>query len=197
MNAMIKIYGDAIGALIDALHDDPFYQAITLDSVKDEERRQMLAHYFRYSMQEARRFGKLVFADDAKLGAALWLLPTSAADSLDARKNKNAFLLRKLGARGLENYRRIVDFMSPLAAKVVATNAWYLSIIGIAPQAQGQGVGARLLAQTLREADSIGARCYLETFEPRNVSFYQRLGFSAVASHLEPVTNSTYVIMQR
>jgi predicted N-acetyltransferase YhbS len=67
----------------------------------------------------------------------------------------------------------------------------------VTPSAQGRGIGARLIEPTLAEADAAGALCYLETFDDRNPRFYQRLGFSAVGSHEEPVTSSPYTIMIR
>jgi hypothetical protein len=50
---------------------------------------------------------------------------------------------------------------------------------------------------TLDDADDAGVECYLETFDRRNPGFYQRLGFSAVGSHAEPVTGATYTLMRR
>jgi GNAT superfamily N-acetyltransferase len=67
----------------------------------------------------------------------------------------------------------------------------------VAPSAQGRGIGKRLIEPTLAEADDAGVDCYLETFDRRNPAFYQRLGFSAIASHAEPVTDATYTIMLR
>jgi ribosomal protein S18 acetylase RimI-like enzyme len=80
---------------------------------------------------------------------------------------------------------------------VVAESAWYLSIVAVAPSAQGQGIGGRLIESTLAEADGSDVQCYLETFDPRNFGFYRRLGFSAVGSHAEPVTGATYTITRR
>ncbi len=71
------------------------------------------------------------------------------------------------------------------------------SIVGVTPSAQGQGIGKRLIEPTLAEADDAGVDCYLETFDRRNPDFYQRLGFSAVGSHAEPVIGATYTIMLR
>ena len=65
------------------------------------------------------------------------------------------------------------------------------------PSAQGRGIGACLIEPTLAEADEAGATCYLETFDSRTPRFYQRLGFSAVGSHVGPVTASAYMIMSR
>jgi GNAT superfamily N-acetyltransferase len=97
----------------------------------------------------------------------------------------------------VENYHRIVRYMAPLAARVIPRGAWYLSIIGILPSAQGRGLGATLLTETLAEASHAHKPCYLETFTPRNLNFYERLGFLRVANDLEPTTNKEYVVMQR
>lgn len=110
---------------------------------------------------------------------------------------KSEYLAAVIGHRGCETYHRIVRFMAPLAAQVIPRGSWYLSIVGILPSAQGQGLGGTLLAGTLAEADQIHATCYLETFTPRNLGFYERLGFRSVAQHLEPTTKREYVVMQR
>jgi GNAT superfamily N-acetyltransferase len=82
-------------------------------------------------------------------------------------------------------------------ATPIVTGAWYLSIVGVSPLAQGQGLGQRLLAPTLAEADAAGAPCYLETFSSRNVAFYERLGFRTERTFLEPTTGSEYALMIR
>ena len=91
----------------------------------------------------------------------------------------------------------MVRYMAPLAARVVPHDAWYLSIIGVLPSAQGQGIGATLLADTLAEASDAHACCYLETFTPRNPGFYERMGFRRVAEHVEATTDKAYVVMRR
>ena len=80
---------------------------------------------------------------------------------------------------------------------MIDESAWYLSIVGVAPSAQSRGIGARLIEPALAEPDEAGVLRYLETFDSRNPRFYERLGFSAVASRLEPVTSSAYTIMKR
>ena len=75
-------------------------------------------------------------------------------------KAKAAFLTEVMGADGAENYHEIIDFMRPRAAALIDASAWYLSIVGVAPSAQGRGIGARLLERTLAEADEAGVNCY-------------------------------------
>jgi GNAT superfamily N-acetyltransferase len=189
---------DTLKALVDALRFDPFYVAISQSFGDDEvRRREALAGYFDYSMNEGECRGRLVVWPDPSVGAAVWLLPGAGSVSGADSGAKATFLTEVLGTQGAENYHRIIDFMRPRASAVIDASAWYLSIVGVAPSAQGQGVGARLIEATLAEADEAGARCYLETFDSRNPRFYQRLGFSAVESHVEPVTASAYTIMTR
>jgi GNAT superfamily N-acetyltransferase len=187
-----------VAALVDSLRNDPFYLTITREFADNEARRcQVLAHYFDYSMSEGTRKGRLVVWPDPAIGAAVWLLPAQISVHDAETKAKDEFLAAALGVAGRDAYRRIIDFMRPRAAAAIAETAWYLSIVGVAPSAQGQGIGKRLIEPTLAEADEAGVHCYLETFDRRNPIFYQRLGFSAVGSHAEPVTGSTYTIMLR
>lgn len=185
-------------ALADALIVDPFYLAISVDFENElPARKAVLAAYFAYSLAEARRTGRCETPEDRELGAAAWLLPRTAQVDAQESAAKHAFLARTLGPRGHDNYHRIVGFMGPHASAAVPAQAWYLSILGISPAMQGRGLGARLLAPTLAEADAAGVPCYLETFTPPSVPFYERMGFQRGPRHLEPVTNSVYEIMCR
>ena len=188
----------ATPALAEALIVDPFYRAITDDFADDESaRKQVLERYLHCSLAEASRTGRCVLAPDPRLGAAAWLLPRSAEVEAEESVAKANFLRACLPPRGYDNYRRIVSFMAPLAKEIVAPGSWYLSIVGVSPAAQGQGIGRQLLQPTLHEADERGVACYLETFTPRNIRFYERLGFQQVATHLEPTTGSEYAILLR
>ncbi len=114
-----------------------------------------------------------------------------------AAQNKRVFLETTLDAEGCTNYYRIVNFMKAKAASVVDGAGWYLSIVAVDPAAQGQGLGRKLLEPTIAEADRVFATCYLETFTPRNLSFYERLGFAAAARFAEPTTGADYAVMVR
>jgi ribosomal protein S18 acetylase RimI-like enzyme len=54
---------------------------------------------------------------------------------------------------------------------------WYLPLIGVDPARQGQHLGDRLMAHALARCDADGLPAYLESSNPRNISFYQRHGF--------------------
>jgi len=54
---------------------------------------------------------------------------------------------------------------------------YYVYALGVRPEFQGQGLGARLMQPLLTLADARQVPVYLESANPRNLSFYQRLGF--------------------
>jgi ribosomal protein S18 acetylase RimI-like enzyme len=184
--------------LISALGQDPFYLAMTEDFAADSSMRDsVLGRYFEYSIVEGRRLGRCVVAADGHSGAAVWLLPMDESARKEASAAKKTFLAAHLGPRGMRHYDAIISFMLAHAKTAVGESAWYLSIIGVDPKAQGQGLGAQLLNPTLNEADALATTCYLETFNPRALGFYERLGFQQVASYVEPTIASKYWIMHR
>ena len=57
---------------------------------------------------------------------------------------------------------------------------WYLPLIAADPSWIGQGLGTLLMEHALRRCDEGGVAAYLESSNPRNISFYQRHGFKIV-----------------
>jgi ribosomal protein S18 acetylase RimI-like enzyme len=74
---------------------------------------------------------------------------------------------------------------------------WYLPLIGVDPSRQPQRLGVTLLRAMLARIDVEGLPCYLETFQPTNVPFYQRSGFQIVAEEREPSSGLLYWVFKR
>jgi predicted GNAT family N-acyltransferase len=53
----------------------------------------------------------------------------------------------------------------------------YVPYIGVAPAAQGAGLGTALLGRTVERADAAALPTYLEATSERNAALYARLGF--------------------
>jgi len=188
----------ASNAAVAALESDPFYRCITVEFATDiARRRAALRAYLDYSSAEGMRSGRVVHLEEAHVGVAIWLLPQIPEIQERERAHKHAFLREVLGERGSANYHRMLDYMSGHARTVIGSDAWYLSIVAVAPEEQRRGFGARLLAPTLAEADAAGAACYLETFGRRSRGFYERLGFLTRAEFTEPTTQAQYAVMTR
>ncbi|MER7706006.1 GNAT family N-acetyltransferase [Kitasatospora sp. NPDC097605] len=58
---------------------------------------------------------------------------------------------------------------------------WFLNTVGVAPEAQGRGLGAAVLAPGIEAAARAGYPAFLETSAESNVAFYRRLGFEVTA----------------
>ncbi|HKU13003.1 MAG TPA: GNAT family N-acetyltransferase [Steroidobacteraceae bacterium] len=57
---------------------------------------------------------------------------------------------------------------------------YYLPFVGVEPLQQGRGLGALLLQPILHRCDDERLPAYLESTNPRNIPFYERLGFKRV-----------------
>jgi GNAT superfamily N-acetyltransferase len=183
-------------SLATALGDDPFYRSLVVDCQNDAGKRlAVLARYFEQSLREGQDIGRIRQVGDD--GCAVWITSCDTKRVRAARENKLAALRRILAPVGFANYRAMVANMERQLPPLIAESAWYLSIMGVAPARQGQGLGGRLLAHTLAEADSHGVMCYLETFNPRSVPFYARLGFAVEGAAVEPLTRAGYQVMVR
>ncbi len=191
-------YPPAARILASALVEDPFYAAISSDLEKrSEDRLDCLSSYFEYSLREGEQIGLSVVPRPEIYGAAIWNMPQPEEIQQRADALKMVALGGVLGERGFAAYTAILEFMHPRVGLVVPPAAWYLSILGVDPARQGHGLGAVMLAPTLALADRAGVATYLETFSPRNIRFYERLGFSTRAVHHEPVSAADYWIMVR
>jgi len=194
----MRTFSKTTPALVASLIGDPFYQAITVDCGVDiEPRLSVLSRYFEYALQEADRTGRCTVPEDPALGAAAWLLPRTPEVEVAEASAKAAYLAGLLGPKGWDNYRRIIEFMSHRSELVVPLDAWYLTIVGVHPAAQGRGIGAQLVRPTLAEATQAGAYAFLETFTQRSLVFYERIGFVRAAEFVEPTTKAQYVVMLR
>jgi ribosomal protein S18 acetylase RimI-like enzyme len=194
----LRLIDPACASMVAALAGDPFYRCISSEfGTDDARRRAALTQYFNYSIRQGARIGRVVHLDEAEIGVAVWVLPQSGEVQEREKSRKARFLRKALGGHGYLSYEQIVGYMSARAGTVLGSDAWYLSIVAVAPRAQGQGLGARLLAPTLAEAAAARAVCYLETFNPRSLRFYERLGFATQAEFDEPRTRARYAIMTR
>ena len=185
-------------SLAAALIGDPFYRAVTVACGDDEAARlAMLEEYFALALAEGWQAGRVDLADAAGNGAAIWTTDTPAARRQAAYAQREAALRVLLGEQGFAHFTAIVANMEHALASHDLSAAWYLSIAGIAPDAQGRGLGASVLAPGLAAVDAAGAACFLETYNERSLPFYARLGFVSVGRYAEAVTGCDYWLMLR
>jgi ribosomal protein S18 acetylase RimI-like enzyme len=103
--------------------------------------------------------------------AALWLPPGVEPD----HAAMGALMEESLRPDIAEDLGSIVKSM---AEHHPSQPHWYLPLIAADPNCVGQGLGALLMKYSLRRCDEEGIPAYLESSNPRNISFYERLGFN-------------------
>ena len=108
-------------------------------------------------------------------GAAMWTPPDR--DVLDVACIE-ALLALMDGILGDEALPRLSELARSGAYRPTEPH-FYLGVLGIDPACQGKGLGAALVAPVLDACDQGGFVAHLESSNPRNLGFYERLGFVA------------------
>ena len=108
-------------------------------------------------------------------GAALWLPPgvTFDADAV------GALMLRTVDEK---QHADLFTIFNQMPEYHPHEPHWYLAAIGIDPSRQNQGQGAALIQHALRTCDRNHESAYLESSNPRNISFYRKHGFEVLAT---------------
>jgi GNAT superfamily N-acetyltransferase len=192
------VYPALAKALHLALKADGFYQKMeaSVDGDGHAKREAMLV-YMDYSIVEGREFGECYIPSKQHYGVSVWSKPLSSEIQAERSCRKRSVIETHMGQASYQAYDAMCTFMAEQSAPLVASDAWYLSIVGILPEFQGQGLGPGLIESVLSQSDKLGVATYLETFTPRNMTFYQRLGYTTLASFTEPTCGSEYWLMQR
>jgi len=162
-------------------------------------RRDALRGFMRAPVRDSQAEGNCWVATDgtAMLGVAAWQAPGRYPWSMGRNLRALRALLSVL-RHAPGSIRDLIEFGSTIDAHFPDTPLWYLQVIGVSPEAQGLGVGTRLLEPALGLADREQVPCYLETSNPEAVPFYLRAGFQIGRQGVELMPGGpTYWLMTR
>lgn len=161
--------------LADAFYEDPVARFVYPD---DEGRVAWLTAAFEVQARLGLIYGR-VYATDDYGGVAVWLTPSSGRLSLWSFIRAGGLrLLLRSSVDVLNRVRRLPGTAQKLHRQCVSQRHWYLLLLAVKPERQGQGIGTRLLQPVLKTADGDSVPCYLETANERTIAFYERHGFS-------------------
>jgi ribosomal protein S18 acetylase RimI-like enzyme len=152
-------------ALARSFDDDP---VAVFSQPRASSRRRQLAFFYRGRLETVLR-EEMVFCDDERRGAAMWM----PHDRFQPPLREQVRLIR------------IVSRNTPWALVGFARMEkhhphephYYLGTLGVSPEAQGQGLGSALLTPMLERCDREGVSAYLESSKKSNIAFYGRHGF--------------------
>lgn len=165
--------GQVAGVLGAAFADDPLLVWLLAD-VEVTERAERGVAWWRFMITHLPRGSEVHVTGDGS-AAACWHPP--GAESLPAAvvADFRAMVAELTGERA----PLVLASLGRIARRAPREPHWHLAAVGVDPDHQGRGVGAGLLAAMLDRCDRRQIPAYLESSNPRNVGFYERLGFRA------------------
>lgn len=172
--------GDVAGLLATAFFELP--QAKWLVSNEDERFRPMRNH-FGLGIEYALRHGHIDIRSDMR-AVAVWI---HAPDGYLPEPEPD--YARRLKEGTGPYYEMLEAFDSTLTAHhPPGVGHHYLMCVGVLPEFHGLGYGTQLLNLNHRRLDEMHMAAYLEAATPRNVTHYQRHGYSSCGTYSLPMS---------
>jgi GNAT superfamily N-acetyltransferase len=165
-------------ALAAAFEDDPVFGWLIPGAAR---RRARLTRFFALELRHlVIPSGSAWTTADARTGAALSLPPGKWRMPVAVTIGHGPGFTRVFGHR----VGHALAIITRMEQKHLREPHHYFPYIGVAPAAQGRGLGTTLMAPTLERCDADRLPAYLEATSERNAALYARLGFE----HIEELT---------
>jgi ribosomal protein S18 acetylase RimI-like enzyme len=161
--------------LSEAFRNDPVISWVVRDDERREVARDDFSTGFVSEQFEHGRRTQVAERHGEAQAVALWTDPPGAQPSLSLGGVRALWGARTL--TGVRRFPRLVRLISATEGRYPNFPHFYLAAIGATDRARGSGIGGALLRATLAECDATGVPAYLESSNPRNLSFYWRHGF--------------------
>ena len=173
----------AARVLARAFQSDPLL-AYTLPEVA--ERAERAPGHFGLVLEYGLAFGRVLTTSGEPQGVAVWLPPGEAIVTPERAQEGGLDRLSEiLGTEAADRFSSVLGALDPFHDSDVPREHWYVSVLGVDPSAQGLGIGRALLKPVMDDARASGLPCYLETANPANVGFYERMGFRVLRDFVE------------
>ena len=174
---------------------DPFARHAIPDAQGREER---LAHLYRPLMAATLRYGHVEVTSKSFTGLAGWLPPgNEIVGTIQQIRCGGLGVPFRVPWGILRRYLDYGSYANALHRKLVSEPHWYLAVLAVGPEHQGQEQGSELLRAGLLRVDAESRPCYLETQNPRNIALYERHGFEVVEQTRVPSTPIDHWCMLR
>jgi ribosomal protein S18 acetylase RimI-like enzyme len=153
-----------------AFDDDPF---VNWAVAQDKRRARRVYDFMELAYTTCARHNEIYTADGTP-GAAYWAPPGKHHLGLLQQVRLIPAMVRSVTARRMPTVSRGFNAVEKLHPN---EPHWYLSVLGVDPEKQGQGIGTALMRPVLEMCDRDGTPAYLESSKEKNVPLYERNGF--------------------
>lgn len=170
-----------------AFYRDPLWLSLLPD---DTERavavRQSFRSFAPWFIRKQQAYG----VGEPLAGVAVWSRPNAAGAGIAGLINVH--LLTLLTSPLILRFRRVIPIFAQfdvMQRRYATEPHYYLSTIGVVPEAQGQGLASLLIKPFLAQADAQAISAYTETMTPSNVPLYEHYGFRCMERFDVPQTD--------
>lgn len=170
----VKAAGEMLGR---AFVDDPFFTYMDPDA---ETRGSRVRWYLEANTRACVLLGSAYVTAATMAGVALWVPQGREFDEEIMHESGLSARAQVFGPDTEARYGILGRAFGEAHQQIAPEPHHYLTILGVDPEHQGQGIGGALLRPFLAEADRDGIMCYVETTRERNVPFYERHGFVVI-----------------
>ena len=170
-----------------AFAHDPFYKFLAGHA---PERNQRMRDGWTGVLRHASNGLSHTYTTDDHAGVAVWHPPAySGAGFIDSLRLLPSATRMAGGIGRLRDVSRAVAALEQHRRLHVPGPHFYLSVLGVEPDRQGEGIGTSLMQPALDLARDASLPAYLETATGRNVLLYERAGFTVVEELMIPGTD--------
>jgi len=182
INSLIRLQKDQVKPasemLARAFDDDEFFRRLVPDP---EKRQAKAAHLFALTLKLGIRYGEAYTTSPNLEGITVWMPPQSVNITLWRAIRCGVIpLVFRVGPRLLKKMNSADAHAERVRKRLAPKRYWYLALLGVDPDHQGEGHASTLMKPMLERIDGEGLPVYLETEGEKNVSMYQHLGFKAI-----------------
>lgn len=164
------------GVLADAFFDDP----INVHLVPDEARRDAaLRRGMGHVLRQTYLPNGGAWTTEELDGAALWGKPSDPKPSMLEQLRQLPTFAAAFG----RHLPRAMRAFGSVEKRRPSEPHWFLDLLAVRPDRQGQGIGSALVTAGLTEAGRMGVPAFLVTSNFRNVPFYERAGFDVTEEY--------------
>jgi ribosomal protein S18 acetylase RimI-like enzyme len=164
--------------VIDILHKS-FMENMSVNFVvkQDKKREARIKKLMEYSYFHGEKFGKIYLSKD-KNACAIVLIPSKKKTSFKSIIWDLKLVFNCIGISNVSKVLKREGEIKKHHPKFPFFHLWY---IGVNPEFQGLALGTEMMARIIHDAKELNLPIYLETSNPRNFPFYEKLGFRLIS----------------
>lgn len=165
----------AASVLASSFLDDPVVSYFLPDRATREAG---ACHKFMYLLHLGLIYGAVDAVSDEMKAILIWYPPNAGPVAL-ASKIRAGYLTLPftMGPSAFRRFYRYGRVAGEATARHKRVSDYYVSVIAVSPSHQGKGYASLLLERLSSKIDFSKHRIYLETSNPKNIPFYEHMGF--------------------